>query len=163
MEINCSLHKNRPALIRYGSPAQCNDCGNFICHECSIEEILSTRTTAFTSVDQKIELDYGYFCPSCYISLSRKRGYNKEARFLYNPSILRNGIFIILSLVFLFFAYGVLTSVYFSSNSFQNVFSVMIAAVFPGIGIVLYWKFDYLPYKTRNDNFKRAQEVLKIR
>lgn len=68
---NCYVHPEKTAT------RSCYECGKPICHHCVFQEVISSRVTRYTSVDREIEINYGFYCPTCFIPYAEKKGYDK--------------------------------------------------------------------------------------
>lgn len=76
-DLKGCFHSERPKT------KTCNNCGSSLCFECNIEDVISTRITEYTKVDQRISQDFGFFCPSCYIERIYDSNYSKF--YLHRP------------------------------------------------------------------------------
>ena len=105
----CYIHPQKPAS------KSCIECGKPMCHNCTFQEVISSRVTAYSSIDRVVETDYGFYCPNCFIDLSKKKGYDKGSvgaitRFNGSPNKpiwAINWIMLILGFVFNFVLFGV--------------------------------------------------------
>ncbi len=102
----CYIHSKK------ASTRNCNECSKAICHECTFQEVISSRVTRHSSYDRVVELDYNFYCPDCFITYSESAGYNKSSRGVYfrfkkSPSLI--GLIILWS----FFIGGLIINIFF--------------------------------------------------
>lgn len=126
--MNCYIHPDRPAT------RSCTECGISICRLCTFEEVIGRRVLRTTSIDIEVQLDYGFFCPSCFIHYAEKEGYHnpKGALTRYRPYrglIVSLWFFFILGFVANFFMFGfgymfwvltILMMIYIKSLTIKN-------------------------------------------
>ncbi|MCP4763726.1 MAG: hypothetical protein GY870_18285 [archaeon] len=72
--VNCTTHPERNATRK------CYVCGKPICPLCLTQEVVGSRITSYSSVDSVTQVDYGFFCPSCFVNYGEERHYHKGAK-----------------------------------------------------------------------------------
>jgi hypothetical protein len=84
---NCYIHKEK-ASVR-----NCSECAKSICQDCVFQEVVASRVTRYSrQYGSEVELDYGFFCPDCFLSFAREKGFDKGShgvyfRFTKSPSL----------------------------------------------------------------------------
>ena len=101
----CIIHPNKP------STRKCTDCATNICRNCTFEEVVRSRTTSYSSVDRVIQQDYGFFCPTCFISYAEQIGYQKGTKgMLFDTKRTKAGGFTLIFPFWMLFSMGILTN-----------------------------------------------------
>ncbi|NHK30976.1 MAG: zinc-ribbon domain-containing protein [Asgard group archaeon] len=74
----CYIHSQK-ASVR-----NCSECAKSICQDCVFQEVVASRVTRYSrQYGNEVELDYGFFCPDCFISFAREKGFDKGTRGVY--------------------------------------------------------------------------------
>ena len=102
----CYIHKNKAAT------RNCTDCGKSICIDCTFQEVIASRVIRTYRNQRDMEYDYGFYCPDCFIKLSKKKGYDRGPRGVYfrfnnSTTILGN------SILWSFFIGGLIINIFF--------------------------------------------------
>ena len=102
----CYIHSKK------ASTRNCSECGKAICHECTFQEVVSTRITRYSRYDKEVEQDYSFYCPNCFITYSKSVGYDQTSRGVFfriknSPSLI--GLIILWS----FFIGGLIINIIF--------------------------------------------------
>ncbi len=102
----CYIHSKK------ASTRNCSECSKAICHECTFQEVISSRVTRHSSYDRVVELDYNFYCPNCFITYSEFTGYDKGSRgvffrFKNSPSLIG------LIILWTFFIGGLVINIFF--------------------------------------------------
>ena len=90
----------------------CIECSKSICHECTFQEVIASRTIRTYRNQRDMEYDYGFYCPNCFITRSKEKGYDKVPRGVYfrfnnSTTILGNTI------LWSFFIGGLIINIFF--------------------------------------------------
>ncbi len=103
---NCYIHTNK------GSTHHCSTCSKAICRECTFEEVVSSRLISTYRGRSEYEYDYEFFCPYCFTTYAKEKGYHKGSRgvmFRYNQSPAKGALIIL----WLFFFGGLAINFFF--------------------------------------------------
>lgn len=72
--VNCTTHPDRNATRK------CYECGKSICRLCLTQEVVGSRITSYSSIDTVTQVDYGFFCPSCFVRYGKEKHYHKGTK-----------------------------------------------------------------------------------
>ena len=102
----CYIHSNKAAT------RNCTDCGRSICFDCTFQEVIASRVIRTYRNQRDMEYDYGFYCPHCFIKLSKEKGYDRGPRGIYfrfnnSTTILGN------SILWSFFIGGLIVNIFF--------------------------------------------------
>lgn len=139
----CTTHPTMPAT------RQCTDCRTDICRNCTFEEVVKTRITAYSMYDSVTQRDYGFFCPRCFVNYAEKIGYHKGTKgMLFDTKRTKMGDFTLIFPFWILFIFGALSNF----------------IIFP-YGFIL-WGLTLIPYflmKTRvESNFRKYHDALRL-
>ncbi len=135
--MTCYLHPEIP------STHDCHGCGKPMCYQCSIEEKVASRVMAASSIDRAIEIDYGFFCPDCYIRIAHQKGYdgkNPAMKFIYAAIIC-----------------WVLMAIFLASGVIWLVL-VGVCLIFPSMVLPFSWGMGNAEFKAGRKKYLSAME-----
>jgi hypothetical protein len=83
----CYIHSQK-ASVR-----NCSECAKSICRDCVFQEVVASRVIRYSrQYGSEVEHDYDFYCPDCFLSFAREKGFDKGSqgvyfRFTKSPSL----------------------------------------------------------------------------
>ncbi len=74
----CYIHPQK-ASVR-----SCSECSKSICRDCVFQEVVASRVIRSSyRYGSEVEHDYDFYCPNCFISFAKEKGFDKGSRGVY--------------------------------------------------------------------------------